>query len=60
MQKKIYFADVELPFHVWVRERKGETGYRWVLREARTGADRELRDEQPSPPAGDGNDGPLV
>jgi hypothetical protein len=60
MHKKIYFADVELPFHFWVREHKGDAGYRWVLREAHTGADRELRDEQPSPPAGDGTDGPSV
>ena len=28
-----FFADVSLPFHVWVRE-KGERGPRWVLREA--------------------------
>ncbi len=26
-----FFADVDLPFHVWVRE-----GRRWVLRDART------------------------
>lgn len=29
-----YFADVNLPFHVWVRERTGAQGFRWVLREA--------------------------
>ena len=28
------FADVNLPFHVWVRERSGAHGFRWVLREA--------------------------
>lgn len=38
MNEGIYFADAELPFHVWVRERSGETGYRWVLRKA-SGAD---------------------
>lgn len=29
MTEKHYFADVDLPFHFWVRE-----GGRWVLREA--------------------------
>jgi hypothetical protein len=33
MNEGIYFADAELPFHVWVRERKGDAGYKWVLRE---------------------------
>lgn len=28
-----FFADVELPFHVWVRERSVGPGFRWVLRE---------------------------
>jgi hypothetical protein len=28
-----FFADVELPFHVWVREGTGDQA-RWVLREA--------------------------
>ena len=28
-----YFADVDLPFHVWVRETSGGKA-RWVLREA--------------------------
>ena len=36
----IYFADVELPFHVWMRESTGKGGYRWVLREAPTRDDR--------------------
>lgn len=35
MNEGIYFADAELPFHVWVRERRGDEGYRWVLRETR-------------------------
>jgi hypothetical protein len=34
MDERVYFADVELPFHVWVREDTGAGGYRWVLREA--------------------------
>lgn len=29
MKSQHFFADVDLPFHVWVRE-----GDRWVLREA--------------------------
>jgi len=29
MTEKYIFADVDLPFHVWVRE-----GARWVLRDA--------------------------
>jgi hypothetical protein len=29
MNKQHFFADVDLPFHVWMRE-----GDRWVLREA--------------------------
>lgn len=33
MNDGIYFADPELPFHVWVRERAGADGYKWVLRE---------------------------
>ena len=34
MNEDNYFADVNLPFHVWVRERSGARGFRWVLREA--------------------------
>jgi hypothetical protein len=34
MNEEHFFADVDLPFHVWVRERSGAKGYRWVLREA--------------------------
>jgi len=29
MEDQPFFADVDLPFHVWVRE-----GQRWVLRDA--------------------------
>ena len=35
MNDRVYFADVELPFHVWVRERREGNGYRWVLRDSR-------------------------
>ena len=28
-----FFADVNLPFHVWVREPSGTRGFRWVLRD---------------------------
>lgn len=31
---EFFFADVDLPFHVWVRERAAGTGFRWVLRKA--------------------------
>jgi hypothetical protein len=34
--EKVLFADVDLPFHVWVKE-----GRRWVLRDA--GADLDSR-----------------
>ena len=37
-----FFADVDLPFHVWVRERTA-AGERWVLRD--TSARHLLRDE---------------
>ena len=33
MNDQHYFADVDLPFHVWVREAHGR-GFRWVLRHA--------------------------
>lgn len=33
MGNKHYFADVNLPFHVWMRE-STPAGERWVLREA--------------------------
>ena len=32
MIEKHFFADADTPFHVWVRERCGTQGYRWVLR----------------------------
>lgn len=31
MNDQYFFADVDLPFHVWVRERTAD-GHRWVLR----------------------------
>jgi hypothetical protein len=34
MNEQYWFADVTLPFHVWVRERSGAKGFRWVLRDA--------------------------
>jgi hypothetical protein len=37
MNDRHFFADVDLPFHVWVRVQSGETGFRWVLRDARQG-----------------------
>jgi len=33
MNEKRFFADVDLPFHVWVRESRGGQA-RWVLRHA--------------------------
>jgi hypothetical protein len=39
MDEPHFFADVDLPFHVWVRE-----GRRWVLRDA---APRLLREASP-------------
>ena len=56
MNEGIYFADAELPFHVWVRQRTGKDGFRWVLREtggasAEAPADAEPRDA----PGGDGD-----
>ena len=50
MNDAVYFADVELPFHVWVRERTGEAEYRWVLREApRPEAGRDAGISDPGP-----------
>lgn len=34
MSDKHFYADADTPFHVWVRERCGAQGYRWVLRHA--------------------------
>lgn len=33
MREEHFFADVDLPFHVWVREERGGVR-RWVLRDA--------------------------
>ena len=42
MKEKHFYADVELPFHVWVRE-----GNRWVLREARAESEASFPAETP-------------
>lgn len=34
MNEEHFYADVNLPFHVWVRDRSGKRALRWVLREA--------------------------
>ena len=34
MTEQHFFADVDTPFHVWVRERSGAHGFKWVLRDA--------------------------
>jgi hypothetical protein len=54
MKERIFFADVELPFHAWARELTGE-GYRWVLREvpgreAHRGGEH-VKDRGPSKPS---------
>ena len=51
MNEGIFFADAELPNHVWVRERRGDEGYRWVLRETRGFDETPAADE-----AGDGRE----
>jgi hypothetical protein len=57
MTEKYIYADVEMPFHFWVRE-----GKRWILRDAgslqhrdtaRTGAPAPKRRPQPGQSAGD-------
>lgn len=58
MNDGIYFADPDLPFHVWVRVSKGTNGYRWVLRETKPheGADSPpISDRQPSNDATEGS-----
>ena len=55
MNEGIYFADAELPFHVWVRQRTNE-GFRWVLRETRSAGDAPADAE--APPAPDGTTRP--
>jgi hypothetical protein len=57
MTEGIYFADAELPFHVWVRERSGDSGYRWVLRKA-SGADEPAQPLDGEAPHG-GSDHPA-
>ncbi len=43
MNDKTFFADVNLPFHVWVRA--GDAGgFRWVLREASQRGDGDAPD----------------
>ena len=53
MSEQHYYADVNLPFHVWVRERAGARGYRWVLRKASemqaNAADTGAQGEGPAP-----------
>jgi hypothetical protein len=34
MIEEHFYADVDTPFHVWVRERSGAHGFGWVLRDA--------------------------
>ena len=54
MSEQHYYADVNLPFHVWVRERAGARGYRWVLRKAsemQDGLPGASPDEGPAPGA---------
>lgn len=55
-----FFADVDLPFHVWVRERSVGPGFRWVLRET-SQSPRDSTCEQDAtepgrPPASTGRD----
>lgn len=52
MNDQHYFADVDLPFHVWVRERAPGRGFRWVLREA-----PHLARGAPSQAVGQGSEG---
>ncbi|HSN19057.1 MAG TPA: hypothetical protein VLS49_00170 [Usitatibacter sp.] len=49
MDEPRFFADVDLPFHVWVRE-----GRRWVLRDA---ASRLQSDSGPRAAGGDAERG---
>ena len=53
MNDEHYYADVDLPFHVWVREGKGR-GFRWVLRHA---ADVQRGSAQRAAAAGDAPQG---
>ena len=58
MNEGIYFADAELPFHVWVRQRAGKDGFRWVLRETHAPTPGAPADAGP-PRAADGADDPA-
>ena len=51
MTDGIYFADPNEPFHVWVRVRTQDKGYRWELREAKPGEPQRapaISDREPS------------
>jgi hypothetical protein len=49
MNDNHFFADVDLPFHVWVRERSPD-GDRWVLREAPQAPAHDQDDASAGPP----------
>ena len=51
MNEPHYFADVNLPFHVWVREPSNTAGFHWVLRDASQGL-RDSPDSAASPSSG--------
>ena len=53
MTEKYVFADVNLPFHVWVKE-----GSRWVLRDAGTELQRPAASFRAVPSAALGPDSP--
>ena len=53
MTEKYVFADVNLPFHVWVKE-----GSRWVLRDAGTELQRPAASFRAAPSAALGPDSP--
>ncbi len=47
MDEQPFFADVDLPFHVWVRE-----GRRWVLRDAASRVKRDAARSSGGEPEG--------
>lgn len=55
MTDGIYFADPNEPFHVWVRVRTEDKGYRWVLREAKPAEPPTISDREPSKGAKEGS-----
>jgi hypothetical protein len=59
MTEGIFFADAELPFHVWVRERRGDEGYRWVLRETRSAQEAGARAAEPKGDRAEGDSPPV-